>query len=87
MDSTGTIVETMPIIDTDKCFFFKDGIEYLGHAVLAGRPSFSTKAIDVIRGIELSTTVTERKLTLGLCNVFRQFVPNIAHIGPPMSCK
>lgn len=64
-----------------ECFFFQDCIRYFGHVIQRARPGISTKATDEISGLQHITKVTELKSFLGLCNVFRRFVPNFARVA------
>lgn len=46
-----------------------------------------TNSIEAIRGFRHSTTLTECRSFLGLCDVFRRFAPNLSQNTAPLSKK
>lgn len=71
----------------EKCFFFDYCISSSISVIQTGRPGISTKVTDAISGLQHHTNVTEHKAFLGLCNVFRRFVTNLASIATSLSPK
>lgn len=47
----------------------------------------STRTIDAMPRFEYTTTVTELRSFLRLCNAFCRFVPNLAHMATPLNKK
>ena len=73
-----------------KCNFFADSVDYLGHVITPGKLHVSTTNTDAVRGFKAPRTQTELKSFLGLCNVYRRFVPNFARTAAPLQqflCK
>ena len=68
-----------------KCFFFKDTVDYLGHVIRPGKLAVAVKNTDSLRSALPPTTQTELRSFLGLCNVYRRFVPGFAKIAEPLN--
>jgi Reverse transcriptase (RNA-dependent DNA polymerase) len=68
-----------------KCHFFKDTVDYLGHVIVPGRLAIATKNTDALKQAKHPTTQTELPSFLGLCNVYRRFVPNFSRIARPLN--
>ena len=67
-----------------KCKFFSDSVDYLGHVVTPGKLHIATTNTKAVEGFKLPRTQTELKSFLGLCNVYRRFVPNFARTAAPL---
>jgi RNase H-like domain found in reverse transcriptase/Reverse transcriptase (RNA-dependent DNA polymerase)/Integrase zinc binding domain/Integrase core domain/Chromo (CHRromatin Organisation MOdifier) domain/Retroviral aspartyl protease len=68
-----------------KCHFFKDTVDYLGHVIRPGKLAVAEKNTKNLRVAKLPTTQTELKSFLGLCNVYRRFVPRFAAVASPLT--
>lgn len=68
-----------------KCRFFANTVQYLGHQIRPNRLSVVAKNIDCIREAEVPRTKTELRSFLGSCNVYRRFVANFAGISSPLN--
>lgn len=70
-----------------KCNFFDTEIAYLGHTIRPGRLEINNKNTDALRNAQPPTNLTELRSFLGMCNVYRRFVPGFARVAAPLSRK
>jgi RNase H-like domain found in reverse transcriptase/Reverse transcriptase (RNA-dependent DNA polymerase) len=68
-----------------KCHFFQASVDYLGHVIRPGRLGVAEKNTAALRDAPFPRTRTELRSFLGLCNVYRRFVPRFAAIAAPIS--
>lgn len=61
-----------------KCHFFSDAVYYLKDAIAPGRLHVASETRETINDLDHSTNTTEQRSILGMCNVYRRFVPNLA---------
>jgi RNase H-like domain found in reverse transcriptase/Reverse transcriptase (RNA-dependent DNA polymerase) len=67
------------------CSFFRDTVNYLGHVIRTGKLEVATKYTDALETAKPPTTKTELRSFLGLCNVYRRFVPSFAKVASPLN--
>ncbi len=65
-----------------KCDFFTQSVNNLGHVI---RLALVEKNPRALREAKHPKTQTELRSFLGLCNVYRRFVPKFAHIAAPLN--
>jgi len=57
-------------IKLEKCTWFSDEVEYLGHIVRPGQLHVHNKNVDALKHAKFPTTKTQLKSFLGMCNVY-----------------
>jgi hypothetical protein len=72
-------------LNLKKCHFFKKEVSYLGHVIGQGTLSVSGKNTRALKTAKPPTTQTELRSFLGLCNVYRRFVPGFAKVAAPLN--
>jgi transposase InsO family protein len=68
-----------------KCAFFKTEVEYLGHVITPGKLHVSNKNVVALEQAHHPRTRTELRSFLGMCNVYRKFVPQFAKLAAPLT--
>ena len=68
-----------------KCRFFSEMVDYLGHVIRPGRLGVAEKNTEALRDAAPPRTQTELRSFLGLCNVYRRFVPKFSSIAAPLN--
>jgi transposase InsO family protein len=68
-----------------KCHFLQETVDYLGHVIRPGKLEIATKNTDALRTAQPPRTQTELRSFLGLCNVYRRFVPGFSKIAGPLN--
>jgi RNase H-like domain found in reverse transcriptase/Integrase zinc binding domain len=69
----------------DKCHFFRRRVNYLRHVIEPTKWSGQATEVDTNLKAKLPRTKTELRAFLGICNVYRRFVPLFATIAAPLT--
>ena len=65
-------------LNLEQCTWFSDAVEYLGNIVPPGQLHVHNKSVDALKNASLPTTKTLLKSFLGMCNVCRRFIKDVA---------
>jgi Reverse transcriptase (RNA-dependent DNA polymerase) len=68
-----------------KCAFLRETVNFLGHIIRPGKLEVFSKTMDVLKTAKAPTTQTELRSFLGICNVYRLFVPSFAEVASPLN--
>jgi len=69
----------------EKCTWFSEEVEYLVHIVHPGQLHVHNKNVDALKHAKFSTTKTQLKSCLGMCNVYRRFVRDFSKRAKPLN--
>lgn len=58
-----------------KCHFFNRNIDYFGHLIAPGKWQVTQKTTKAVEALQYPTSISELRSFLGLCNVYKRFVP------------
>ena len=68
----------------DKCLFFQETVEYLGHEVDSQGIHTSPKKVQAIVDAPAPQNIQELRSFLGLINYYGKFIPNLASMLHPL---
>ncbi|GFW47400.1 retrovirus-related Pol polyprotein from transposon 297 [Trichonephila clavipes] len=71
-------------VNLGKCEFARQKVKYLGHVIGSGRHSPDKERIKTIQNLQAPTTKKQLRSAFGLCNFYRQYIPNFAKIALPL---
>jgi len=71
------------ILNLEKCTWFSDEVEYLGHIVRPGQLHVQNKNVDALKHAQFPTTKTQVRSFLGMSNIYRRFVKDFAKRAKP----
>jgi len=72
-------------LNLEKCTWLSDKVEDLGHIVRPRQLHKHNKNADALKHFKFPTTTTQLNSFLGLCNVYRRFVKDVATRAKPLS--
>jgi len=72
-------------LNLEKCTWFSDEVEYLGHIVRPGKLHVHNKNVDALKHAKFPTTKTQLKSFLGMCNLDRRFVKDFSKRAKPLN--
>jgi len=64
-------------LNLEKCTWFSDEVEYLGHIVGPDQLPVHNKNDDALKNASFPTIKTQLKIILEMCNVYRRFVKRL----------
>ena len=67
-----------------KCRFFAKEIKFLGYRMTEGGMTMDPSRVEAINNMAMPTNKKSLQAFLGVCNYFRVFVKNFAHIAEPL---
>ena len=86
VDETLSVLEKAGVkLKLRKCEIFVENIKYLGHVVRPGSLEIDAARIAALEQVKYPQTQTKLRSFLGLCNVYRRFVPHYAKIAHPLN--
>ena len=60
-------------------------VPYLGHTITPGKLHVAAQTVEAVRGFLPPKTQSDVRSFLGLCNVYRRFVPSFARVAAPLT--
>ena len=68
-----------------KCEFFTDKVKYLGHIIRPGQLEINQAHTAALANMQHPTNQSELRSFMGLCNVYRRFIPNFSLMAGPLN--
>jgi Reverse transcriptase (RNA-dependent DNA polymerase) len=72
-------------LNLNKCHFFNETLDYLGHVIRPGQLSVAEKTTAALKDTKHPTTQTDLRSFVGLFNVYRRYVKGLAKISAPLN--
>ncbi|GFT18977.1 retrovirus-related Pol polyprotein from transposon 17.6 [Trichonephila clavipes] len=79
------VVQTISVLNLGKCEFARQKVKYLGHVIGSGTHSPDKERTKAIQNLQAPTTKKQLRSVFGLCNFYRQYIPNFAKIALPLT--
>ena len=67
-----------------KCYFLREGVEYLGHVVSADGVRPDPQKLTAVRNYEQPTDLKPLRAFLGLASYYRKFIPHFSRVASPL---
>ena len=84
IDHSDWAAPIVPVPKREKCSFYQESVEYLGHHVDASGVHTSPKKVQTIQDAPEPTNVQELRSFLGLVNYYAKFMSNLASLLHPL---
>ena len=72
------------MLNPEKCQFFRDSIEYLGHVVSEKGISVPPAYTEIVRNWPYPRTISDVRTFLGKISYYRKFIPRFSHVASPL---
>ena len=72
-------------VKEEKCAFFRDKVEYLGHQISSEGLHTAPKKVEAIKTAPIPSNVQELRSFLGLLHYYGKFIPDLASLVYPMN--
>ena len=72
-------------VKEDKCAFFKDKVEYLGHQISSEGLHTAPKKVEAIQAAPTPANTQELRSFLGLLHYYGKFIPDLASLVHPLN--
>jgi hypothetical protein len=72
-------------LELPKCKIFRDTVSYLGNFIRPGKLEVAVINTEALKGAKPPTNQTQLRSFLGLCNVYRRFIPGFSKIAGPLN--
>jgi hypothetical protein len=69
----------------EKCEFFKNSVEFLGHIVKHNQIKMDPRKLDVIKDWETPKSIKDIRRFHGTCNFYRRFIKDFSKIAAPLN--
>jgi hypothetical protein len=73
------------IVNSDKCVFWRNSMEFLGHSISAAGSSPLPSRVSAIADFPKPTTIQQLQAFLRLSNFYRKFVPAASRLVLPLT--
>lgn len=71
-------------INTEKCHFLKDSVEFLGHIVSRRGVEADPKKVEAVKNFPQPRDVTDLQSFLGLAGYYRKFIKDFGSVADPL---